>query len=403
MHPDPATIRRYRDALAGLDLPAAFADVALVQANLTTALAYAGGTPLRLATKSVRCPALIELALDSPDVIGLMCAAPHEAAWWARRRPGTDLMVAYPSVEPAALADCAGLVAEGAVIRFMADSPAHLRVLAEHGRQAGTVLEACIDLDMSVDLGGRRGIRFGVHRSPVRSPRDAVSLVEEARSLGSVRIVALMGYEAQLAGLQDRPLGGPPGRAALVRGLKRGTAGAVRRRRRQVVKALRGCGIDLAFVNGGGSGSVPSTASEPTVTEVAVGSALLCPTLFDGYDEVAYQPAAGFALRVTRIPTDGVVTCYGGGWIASGAAGGDRLPRPWVPAGASLISTEGAGEVQTPIRLPDDVRLDIGDVVLLRHAKAGELCDRTDTLHLIHPDGTVQAAPTYRGSGLVLS
>jgi D-serine deaminase-like pyridoxal phosphate-dependent protein len=33
----------------------------------------------------------------------------------------------------------------------------------------------------------------------------------------------------------------------------------------------------------------------------------------------------------------------------------------------------------------------------MRHAKAGELCERFDTVHLVDADGTVTVAPTYRG------
>ncbi|HUG84516.1 MAG TPA: alanine racemase, partial [Euzebya sp.] len=291
---------------AGVQLPAAFADTDIVSANLLRALDYAAGTPLRLATKSVRCPALIERALDTPGVMGLMCAAPNEAAWWGRRRPGTDLLIAYPSTEPEALRQCAQLVASGATIRFMVDCPAHLRVLDEAARAVGTTLEVCIDLDLSVDLGGRRGVRFGVYRSPVRTARDALDLAQQARRLGTVRVAGLMGYEAQLAGLQDRPALGHPARAAIIRRLKAASAGTVRRRRAGVVRALRAEGIELAFVNGGGTGSIPATVGESAVTEVAVGSALLCPALFDGYDGVRFRPAAGFALRVTRIPMPGV-------------------------------------------------------------------------------------------------
>src|SRR5690554_4447168 len=131
-------LQRILRALDDQPLPAAFADRDLVQANLDAALRYAAGTPLRLATKSIRIPALIEQGLQTPGVNGLMCAAPHEAAWWAARRPDTDILIAYPSVERSALKDCAALVADGATIRFMVDCPPHLDLLQAVASEVGT-------------------------------------------------------------------------------------------------------------------------------------------------------------------------------------------------------------------------------------------------------------------------
>ena len=66
----------------------------------------------------------------------------------------------------------------------------------------------------------------------------------------------------------------------------------------------------------------------------------------------------------------------GGGYVASGATRADRQPVPVAPAGLRLDAREGAGEAQTPL-LGDAARgLAVGDRVYLRHAKAGELCER---------------------------
>jgi len=43
--------------------------------------------------------------------------------------------------------------------------------------------------------------------------------------------------------------------------------------------------------------------------------------------------------------------------------------------------------------------LRIGDRVWFRHAKAGELCQHVDTLHLVSGDRITDQAPTYRGEG----
>jgi D-serine deaminase-like pyridoxal phosphate-dependent protein len=138
---------------------------------------------------------------------------------------------------------------------------------------------------------------------------------------------------------------------------------------------------------------------EPAVTEVTAGSGLYAPTLFDRYDDFKLTPAAMFAMPVVRRPSGGVATLLGGGYLASGAAGPDRLPEPYLPGGLRLDSQEGAGEVQTPVIGSAAATLRIGDRVYLRHAKAGELCERFDSLHLVSGGRIVDEAPTYRGEG----
>lgn len=43
--------------------------------------------------------------------------------------------------------------------------------------------------------------------------------------------------------------------------------------------------------------------------------------------------------------------------------------------------------------------LRVGDRVWFRHAKAGELCERVNELHLVEGDAVVATVPTYRGEG----
>ncbi|MCB0831754.1 MAG: amino acid deaminase/aldolase, partial [Solirubrobacterales bacterium] len=85
--------------------------------------------------------------------------------------------------------------------------------------------------------------------------------------------------------------------------------------------------------------------------------------------------------------------------LASGPMDPGRMPVPWLPAGLSFEKDEGAGEVQTPLVGDAADSLKIGDNVYLRHAKAGELCERFASLILIEGDEIVDEVPTYRGEG----
>ena len=156
---------------------------------------------------------------------------------------------------------------------------------------------------------------------------------------------------------------------------------------------------DVELVNGGGTGSIHTTREESVVTEITAGSGFYAPTLFDRYASFRLTPAAMFAMPVVRRPSGGVATLLGGGYLASGAAGPDRLPAPELPRGLRLDSLEGAGEVQTPVIGAAAASLRVGANVYLRHAKAGELCERFNSLHLLSGSEIVGEVPTYRGEG----
>jgi D-serine deaminase-like pyridoxal phosphate-dependent protein len=267
----------------------------------------------------------------------------------------------------------------------MADCPAHLDLIekAAGSRADGAApVRVCIDIDTSfMALGGL--LRVGALRSPVRTPADAAALAADIAGRPGLRLAGLMAYEAQIAGVGDNPAGRPL-RAQAIRLMQRSSAAELARRRAAIVAAVRAV-APLEFVNGGGTGSIAQTAAEAAVTEIGAGSGL-------------YQPAL-FALPVVRHPRRGVVTAAGGGYLASGPADAARLPLPYLPAGLRLDRDEGAGEVQTPLLGRATGGLRLGDRVWLRHAKAGELCERFSQLHLIEGSAVVATVPTYRGEG----
>ncbi|GAA2713908.1 alanine racemase [Micromonospora olivasterospora] len=392
---------RLRDRLdratAHLDPPYAVVDLAAFDANAAALPGRAGGKPLRVASKSVRVRELLGRALGRPGWRGVMAFTLPEAIWLARSGVSDDLLVAYPTADRGALAELAADEGLARAVTLMVDGAEQLD-LVDAVRPPGRrpELRFCLDLDASWrPLGGR--VHVGVRRSPVHSARTAGAFAAAVAARPGFRLVGLMSYEAQIAGLGDAP----PGRAALATAIRLAQRGSYREllaRRGAAVAAVREH-ADLEFVNGGGTGSVAATSADPAVTEVTAGSGLYGPKLFDSYRAWRPAPAAFFACAVVRRPGPGLVTVLGGGWIASGQAGGTRLPAPWLPAGLRLLGAEGAGEVQTPLAGAAATELRIGDRVWFRHAKAGELCERVNELHLVDGDRVVGSVPTYRGEG----
>ena len=382
-----------KHATSHLDAPFAVINLNAFDRNAADLLRRAGGTPIRLASKSVRARALIERALEA-GMQGILAFTLPEALWLAGHGHA-DLVVAYPTVDRGALRTLAAGPCDRVTI--MADCREHLDLAATAVREAGGgPIQVCLDVDAGWwPLGGR--IRIGARRSPVRTPEQAAALAREVLARPELRLDGLMSYEAHIAGLGDRPPGRPLMGAA-IRAMQRASGRELAARRAAVVEAVSAV-APLRFVNGGGTGSVERTAAEPAVTEVAAGSGLYGPTLFDAYTSFSPQPAALFALPVVRRPDARTATTLGGGYPASGAAGADRLPSPYLPAGLRLDKQEGAGEVQTPLRGPGAAGLRVGDVVWMRHAKAGELCERFNSVYLVRGGELVGEVPTYRGEG----
>ncbi|MET8305259.1 amino acid deaminase/aldolase [Micromonospora sp. NPDC005173] len=385
-------------ATAHLDPPYAVVDLTAFDANSAALADRAAGKPVRVASKSVRSRELISRALARPGWRGVMAFTLPEAIWLVRAGVSDDVLVAYPSVDRAALAELAADPALAAAITLMIDGTGQLDLIdavQPPGQRAE--LRVCLELDASWrPLRGR--VHVGVRRSPVHSARAAGVLAAAAAGRAGFRLVGLMAYEAQIAGLGDAP----PGQTLLAGAIRLAQRGSYREllARRSAAVAAVGEHAELEFVNGGGTGSVAATSADPAVTEVTAGSGLYGPTLFDAYRAWRPTPAAFFACAVVRRPTPELATVLGGGWIASGPAADSRLPRPWLPAGLKLVGSEGAGEVQTPLSGAAAATLRIGDRVWFRHAKAGELCERVNELHLVEGDAIVATVPTYRGEGL---
>ena len=379
---------------AGTTAPFAFVDLDAMWSNAREMLGRAAGVPIRVASKSVRCRSLLASILDvDPGFRGLMTFTLPETLW-LHGHGFRDLLVAYPSADREALAEIARLDDERPPI-VMVDSVEQLDLIEAAARGGGSV-RVCIDLDLSWwPLGGR--LKVGVKRSPVHEPEQARALAEEVVRRPGLELAGLMGYEAHIAGVGDRPLGKRL-QGYAIRAMKALSVPELAERRAAAVAAVREV-AEVELINGGGTGSIHSTRAEGVVTEITAGSGFYAPTLFDRYTSFRLTPAAMFALPVVRRPSGGVATLLGGGYLASGAAGPDRLPAPELPRGLRLDPLEGAGEVQTPVIGAAAASLRVGANVYLRHAKAGELCERFNSLKLLTGSEIVGEVPTYRGEG----
>ncbi|MDQ3577136.1 MAG: amino acid deaminase/aldolase [Actinomycetota bacterium] len=393
---DPRT--RLDAATRRLDPPIAVVDLDAFDRNAADLLRRAAGTPIRVVSKSVRCRYLLERVLRIPGFRGVMAYSLPEALWLLRKWTGSDLacvdiLVAYPAIGPSALRDLAADERARAQVSLIVDSVAHLDLIdaalgADHPN-----IRVCMELDVSWrPLRGR--VHVGARRSPVFTSTQARTLAADIAARPGFRLVGMMGYEGQIAGLGDKPIDRPLlGR--VVRVLQGLSVRELNRRRAEVVRVVG----DLEFVNGGGTGSVEQTIADRSVTEVAAGSGLIGPTLFDNYSRFTPRPAVLYALPVVRKPTPDMATLFGGGYPASGPMDKARLPRPYLPDGLALLPMEGAGEVQSPVIGPAAAGLVVGDRVWMRHAKAGELAERFAEYHVLEGDVLTRTVPTYRGEG----
>ena len=393
-HAEADIFDAYEQALddAGLRArPVAVLDARAMRVNLASLHKRAGKKPLRLASKSLRCRGAMQKSLSSPGFEGLLCFTLAEALWLSSQGH-SNLVLGYPTAARDGLAALAASEQARADITLMIDSPQQLD-LVDAAAPHHPPVRVAIELDAS--FRPAPGVMIGAARSPAHSAQQLATLATEVGRRPGFALVGLMAYEGQIAGVGNA---GKGPRALAVRAMQAASAKELAHRRAEAVAAVR-LVAELEFVNGGGTGSLESTGAEDAVTELAAGSGVFGPGLFDHYTHFSPRHALHFGLDVVRRPSPHVATVLGGGWVASGAPGEDRLPTIAHPAGLSYRGTEGAGEVQTPLTGRAATVLKPGDTVWFRHAKAGELAERVNELVLIEDGVVTDVLPTYRGEG----
>ena len=386
------------EATRHLDTPVAALHLGALRHNTHDVLRRAGGTPIRVASKSIRVRGVLEAVLALPGYRGVLAFTLAEALWLAESIE--DIAVGYPTADRAAIDVLGRSPLLASRVTLMVDSLAQLdlidSVIPPHRRES---IRVCIELDAGWShpvLG-----HLGVLRSPVHTVDDVRDLARGVVARPGFALVGLMAYESQVAGLGDRPSGRGPGALTtevVNRWVRRHSIAELGVRRAAAVAAVREVAA-LEFVNGGGTGSLESTHADPSVTDIAVGSAFFGGHLFDNYSAFRPAPAAAFALSVVRKPSPATATLLGGGWIASGPPGADRMPSLAWPVDLAFVRREAAGEVQTPLTGPGAAGLGVGDRVWLRHTKSGKLSEHVAEFAVVHEGRVVDLLPTYRGEG----
>lgn len=137
-------------AVAGRGHPLATLDLTALEHNAADLLRRAGGLPIRVASKSLRCRPVVEALLRQEGYAGILAYSLTEAVWaagWC-----DDVLMGYPTADRRALA--ALLADERACSRvtLMVDAVDHLDLVdsvAPPGQRRE--VRVAIDLDLAYD------------------------------------------------------------------------------------------------------------------------------------------------------------------------------------------------------------------------------------------------------------
>ena len=204
---DPATYwAELQAATAELDPPFGVISLPALAHNAHDMLRRAAGKPIRVASKSVRVRSVIEGVLELPGYAGVLAYTLPEALWLAETID--DIVVGYPTADREAIRALATNERNAARVTIMVDSLDQVDAVdAAINPAHRESLRVCLELDSSY-LSPLLG-RLGVYRSPMRTVEDAVALARAVIDRPGFTLVGIMSYEAQIAGLGNRPPGKP--------------------------------------------------------------------------------------------------------------------------------------------------------------------------------------------------
>ena len=443
-----------------IPMPAMFVEMNVLDRNIDKVIqiVQSSNKTIRIASKSIRVPTITNYILHRafPHAKGLMCYCVPEAQYYAQFHQVYDLLVAYPTVQPSDLLITwelstihltddyfhfihddkkevlSGFVKKKFDITLMIDCVEHLEILNNfwdlklneikekrpelYNQYQQVKLRICIDVDLSYrPFFGL--LHFGAHRSPIRTINNFEIIVKSALKFPHLKIVGVMTYEAQIAGVPNlnpyTKLLNP-----IIQILQKFSSKNVLQKRVEILKVLSKNNIKLEFFNGGGTGNIQQACSDPSLSEVTAGSGFFQCCLMDYYSSNDNECALSFAIQVTRSCEINSITCQSGGFIASGSSCWDkfvfshhfnyqlkliclsnRAPTIFLPDDLKVIDQEGFGEVQTPIIGKGTKNVKLGDPIFCRPAKAGEIAENFNYYYLKRNDELLCTANTYRGDG----
>lgn len=382
--------------LKDLEAPSMWVNLDALDYNISEIYRKSSSVKIRIASKSIRSlDAINYIHSNQTNSIGVMSYSPLEAKYLIQNGI-TDVLMGYPTLEYNSVLEAQSeAIKQQAKLTFMVDLPEHILFLEKIGQELNCPISICVDVDMSISF---PALYFGVYRSSIRSKKDMQKLLETLKTCTYISIWGIMGYEAQVAGLADKSEGKGVFNA-VIKFLKKKSIPKIAARRKEMADMLRAFVGGEIQINGGGTGSIQNTILESGITEITVGSGYFQSHLFDNFENINHKPAAGFALRITRNPAPSIYTCQSGGFIASGPVELSKQPKLFYPADAQFLKNEGFGEVQTPLKINSNTPLNIGDIVLFRHAKAGELSEHFNNIHIFKNNSYHGSWKTYRGTG----
>jgi D-serine deaminase-like pyridoxal phosphate-dependent protein len=381
-----------QSALKNNPCPAAILDSKIYTKNVNTLEQIVKSTDkfIRIGSKSIRIPQLIDELQKKSWIIGILGFNAHEISFYQDNFSLIDYLLAYPIFTDFE----ADLLARGAKrdpsakITAMVDCDAHLRILEKAAKKFDTTLYVCVDVNMSTKYLGQYA---GSFRSPINSAKDALFVVNAIKKHPHIKFRGIMGYESQIASAAD---------TFLYKQMKKDARKKVNILREEVVSVLENEGFHCEIVNGGGSGSLLETMQENSITEIGLGSALFKSYIFDAIEALDnFDPSLFMALRIVRKPTPLISTAFSGGYYCSQSGKG---PIVVYPTDIKIISMEQFGEVQTPFKHPRNMQLNLGDVVICRLAKAGEPLERFKEVLEVENGEIKRRLLTYRGHNVWL-
>jgi len=344
---------------------------------------------LRLCTKSVRVPELVNKVEKEDFVNGIFTYNSAEALFYAENYKIKDILMGYPTMSKVDAEElCQAANVDGVRISVMVDDTKQIDLLDEIAVKNSVELDILIEIDVADKLLGRN---VGVLRSPIRKPEVVVSLARFINKKSQLHFRGIMGYEAQNASIGDDKM--------LFRYAKKRSRKKVNVWRQNTVDALITAGFQPEVVNGGGSGCFQETAIESSITEIGIGSLLFKSHIFDSINSLnEFLPSMFFVLQIVRKPKINIATAFSGGYVSSGSV--RALPISVIPKNLKSSKDEGFGEVQTPfIFNPNQIELNLGDPILCRFGKAGEPLEHFNEVLIYSKGELIDIYKTYRGYG----